>query len=96
MWGPWGCCRLSRLGGGPGERCPPAARYRADAWHVFAAGVTASVGGDEHGGHDGRLANPLVLATFTAPSFGRVHAARDDGGVRDRPGRWTGRWTGRR
>ncbi|MBE1590979.1 replication initiator [Nonomuraea angiospora] len=53
--------------------CPPcAARYRADAWHVFAGGVTPDDGGDQVG-------HPMVLATFTAPSFGRVHAARDGG-----------------
>ncbi|MEU6713808.1 replication initiator [Nonomuraea sp. NPDC046802] len=52
--------------------CPPcAARYRADAWHVFAGGVTPD-DGDEAG-------HPLVLATFTAPSFGHVHACRDGG-----------------
>ncbi|MFC4010898.1 replication initiator [Nonomuraea purpurea] len=81
--------------------CPPcAARYRADAWHVFAGGVTPGDsaprdhghadsiaadddgdGGDDGGGFDddGRVTHPLVLATFTAPSFGRVHAARDGG-----------------
>lgn len=59
--------------------CPPcAARYRSDAWHVFASGVTVNRD-DQHGGHGETLANPLVLATFTAPSFGRVHAARDGG-----------------
>ncbi|MEV4072243.1 replication initiator [Nonomuraea fuscirosea] len=61
--------------------CPPcAARYRADAWHVFAAGVTVANGdGDSHDGRGQSVTNPLVLATFTAPSFGRVHAARDGG-----------------
>jgi hypothetical protein len=68
--------------------CPPcAARYRADAWHVFAAGVTAGrksgadgddAAVDDVDGDDG-WGNPVVLATFTAPSFGRVHAARDGG-----------------
>ncbi|TMR88295.1 replication initiator [Nonomuraea basaltis] len=74
--------------------CPPcAARYRADAWHVFAAGVRhgndadhdadgprgddgGAAGLGDEGGH-GAVGNPLVLATFTAPSFGRVHAARE-------------------
>ncbi|MFC5816845.1 replication initiator [Nonomuraea harbinensis] len=70
--------------------CPPcAARYRADAWHVFAAGVRAgrddaahesadeSADGLDHGDEPG--GNPIVLATFTAPSFGKVHAFRDGG-----------------
>ncbi|MFI6742135.1 replication initiator [Nonomuraea sp. NPDC050451] len=61
--------------------CPPcAARYRADAWHVFAGGMTpaASAASDDSDGVDD-AGHPLVLATFTAPSFGRVHAARDGG-----------------
>ncbi|MFI6637440.1 replication initiator [Nonomuraea fuscirosea] len=70
--------------------CPPcAARYRADAWHVFAAGVTAGRGeaagestdesADGLDDGDDRRGNPIVLATFTAPSFGKVHAFRDGG-----------------
>ncbi|NUW33647.1 hypothetical protein HTZ77_19730 [Nonomuraea sp. SMC257] len=58
--------------------CPPcAARYRADAWHVFAGGVTPAENGSDDGDTDDRLPHPMVLATFTAPSFGTVHAARD-------------------
>ncbi|MEU8244756.1 replication initiator [Nonomuraea sp. NPDC048916] len=59
--------------------CPPcAARYRADAWHVFAGGVKRAGTGDQDGDGCGEAgASPLVLATFTAPSFGAVHAARD-------------------
>ncbi|QFY06145.1 hypothetical protein GBF35_05165 [Nonomuraea phyllanthi] len=77
--------------------CPPcAARYRADAWHVFAGGVmhTDSTGAADDSDDDGMAdddgadidegagdqgPHPMVLATFTAPSFGRVHACRDGG-----------------
>ncbi|GAA2268509.1 plasmid replication initiator protein [Nonomuraea roseoviolacea subsp. roseoviolacea] len=63
--------------------CPPcAARYRADAWHVFAGGVTPADSatnddGDAYTDAEDRLPHSMVLATFTAPSFGTVHAARD-------------------
>ncbi|MGW0481184.1 replication initiator [Nonomuraea sp. NPDC003214] len=59
--------------------CPPcAARYRADAWHVFAGGVTRADREDDDGdGGQASGGSPMVLATFTAPSFGAVHAARD-------------------
>ncbi|MFI6919339.1 replication initiator [Nonomuraea spiralis] len=56
--------------------CPPcAARYRSDAWHVFAGGVSRALPAPD----SDAAGSPLVLATFTAPSFGRVHAARDGG-----------------
>ncbi|HEX4813201.1 MAG TPA: replication initiator [Nonomuraea sp.] len=71
--------------------CPPcAARYRADAWHVFAAGVRYEQRADDDQADNERAGtsagNPLVLATFTAPSFGRVHAARDGRVCRSRRG----------
>jgi hypothetical protein len=48
---------------------PCAERYRADAWHLIAAGLRGGKGvPDTVTGH------PAVFATLTAPSFGVVHA----------------------
>ena len=70
--------------------CPScAATYRRDTWQLVAAGlrgrvprlpgrvdaVPASVAG-----------HPVVLATFTAPSFGAVHRVTLDGACRERRG----------
>jgi hypothetical protein len=68
------------------SRCPPCSeRYRRDAYFLVAAGLA----GDETRGVSPSVAShPLVLATFTAPSFGAVHRrVVDAGGVRRcRPG----------
>jgi hypothetical protein len=50
--------------------CPPCAEtYRRDAYHVIRTGLTGGKGVTENvAGH------PAVFATFTAPSFGPVHA----------------------
>ncbi len=60
--------------------CPAcAARYRADAWHLVAAGLRGGKGVPETvAGH------PAVFATLTAPSFGPVHARRADRPCRPR------------
>lgn len=58
-------------------RCPSCSSvYRYDAYHLVAAGLRGGKGVPEHvGGH------PCVFATFTAPSFGRVHTRRERGGT---------------
>lgn len=66
--------------------CPPCAeRYRADLWHVVAAGLRGRDGGS--GPRSSASASvpstvsghPAVFATLTAPSFGRVHTIGRDG-----------------
>ena len=55
-------------------RCPACARrYRADAWHLVAAGI---VGGK--GVPASVTEHPMLFATLTAPSFGRVHSRPRD------------------
>jgi len=59
------------------SRCEPCARtYRYDAYHLIGAGLRGGKGVPATvSGH------PLVLATFTAPSFGRVHVRREQAGT---------------
>lgn len=56
--------------------------YRADTWHLIAAGLRGRAVAAERPGTRGGVSlavpgsvagHPVVLATFTAPSFGRVH-----------------------
>src|SRR5512133_1466376 len=58
------------------SRCPScAATSRADAYQLLAAGLTGGKGIPETvAGH------PRLLVTFTAPSFGKVHGQRAQGG----------------
>jgi hypothetical protein len=50
--------------------CPPCAeRYRGDAYHLIAAGLRGGKGVPET-----VVEHPAVFVTFTAPSFGPVHA----------------------
>jgi hypothetical protein len=52
--------------------CPPCSRvYKRDARHLVRAGLTGGKGVPES-----IAAHPCVFATFTAPSFGPVHARR--------------------
>jgi hypothetical protein len=57
------------------SRCPScAATYRADAYQLLAAGLKGGKGvPDSVSGH------PRLFATFTAPSFGRVHTCKAQG-----------------
>jgi hypothetical protein len=57
------------------SRCPScAATYRADAYQLLAAGLRGGKGVPETvAGH------PRLFVTFTAPSFGRVHARKVQG-----------------
>jgi hypothetical protein len=57
------------------SRCPScAAVYRADAYQLLAAGLRGGKGVP-----DTVAAHPRLFVTFTAPSFGRVHARRAQG-----------------
>jgi hypothetical protein len=57
------------------SRCPAcAATYRADAYQLLAAGLRGGKGVP-----DTVAAHPRLFVTFTAPSFGRVHARRAQG-----------------
>ncbi len=58
-------------------RCQPCAEvYRQDAYQLVNAGVAGGKG------LPGTVAaHPAVFATFTAPSFGRVHVRRERGGT---------------
>ena len=59
--------------------CPSCSHeYKGDVWHVLMAGAA----GGMKDVPDTVAAHPLVFATFTAPSFGPVHAAKKPG----RPG----------
>lgn len=50
--------------------CSPCAyRYRGDAWQIIAAGIRGGKGTPET-----VSGQPMVFATFTAPSFGAVHS----------------------
>ncbi|KWW98987.1 hypothetical protein LI90_617 [Carbonactinospora thermoautotrophica] len=56
------------------SRCPACARvYAADTFHLIRAGLCGGKGCPES-----VRAHPRVFATFTAPSFGPVHARRVD------------------
>jgi len=56
--------------------CPPCSReYGADMWHLLRAGAA---GGDK-GVPTSVATHPMVFATFTAPSFGPVHAIKQPG-----------------
>lgn len=71
--------------------CPSCAdRYRADTWHVIAAGLRGREPSPGMAGAGGRVpgsvaGHPVVLATFTAPGFGAVHRASDGGPCRSLP-----------
>jgi hypothetical protein len=70
--------------------CPSCAEtYRRDTWHLVSAGLRGRAP-SLPGGVDAVPASvgthPAVLATFTAPSFGAVHRASDDGPCRVRRG----------
>jgi len=57
-------------------RCQPCAEvYQADAYQLVKAGVA-----DGKGVPETVASHPRVFATFTAPSFGRVHIRRERGG----------------
>lgn len=70
--------------------------YRRDTWHVIAAGLRGRALAGERPGVRGGVAvavpesvssHPVVLATFTAPSFGAVHRASGDESCREGKGR---------
>lgn len=72
--------------------CPACAEvYRRDTWHVVAAGLRGRAASAVPGAADGVpssvAAHPVVLATFTAPSFGAVHRVSADQPCRARSGR---------
>lgn len=53
--------------------CPQCAEiYRADAWHLIAAGLEGGKGVTRS-----VSTHPMVFVTLTAPSFGRVHSRRE-------------------
>jgi hypothetical protein len=57
------------------SRCPScAATYRADAYQLLAAGLKGGKGVPESVAE-----HPRLFATFTAPSFGKVHSRRAQG-----------------
>jgi hypothetical protein len=57
------------------SRCPScAATYRADAYQLLAAGLKGGKGVPET-----VASHPRLFVTFTAPSFGRVHARKAQG-----------------
>jgi hypothetical protein len=59
------------------SRCPScAAVYRADAYQLLAAGLRGGKGVPETVSE-----HPRLFVTFTAPSFGRVHARRAQGSL---------------
>jgi hypothetical protein len=59
------------------SRCPScAATYRADAYHLLAAGLKGGKGIP-----DTVASHPRLFVTFTAPSFGRVHTRKAQGRV---------------
>jgi hypothetical protein len=56
--------------------CPQCAEvYRADAWHLIAAGLQGGKGVARS-----VSTHPMVFITLTAPSFGRVHSRRERSG----------------
>lgn len=54
---------------------PCSARYRADAWHLIAAGLRGGKGVPKDA-----ATHPTLFVTLTAPSFGSVHSRRDRNG----------------
>lgn len=54
---------------------PCSARYRADAWHLIAAGLRGGKGVPEV-----VATHPTLFVTLTAPSFGPVHSRRESDG----------------
>lgn len=54
---------------------PCSATYRADAWHLIAAGLQGGKGVPE-----GAATHPTLFVTLTAPSFGPVHSQREQNG----------------
>jgi hypothetical protein len=68
-----------RCGNRRASVCPSCSHeYQGDVWHLVMAGAVGGIKGVP----DTVAAHPLVFATFTAPSFGPVHAAKKPG----RPG----------
>ncbi|WP_435829325.1 replication initiator [Nonomuraea muscovyensis] len=58
------------------SRCPACAEtYRADTYHLIRAGLTGGKGVPET-----VTTHPTLFVTLTAPSFGAVHARREQGG----------------
>ena len=55
---------------------PCSAVYRADAWHLIAAGLRGGKGVPKE-----VSTHPTLFVTLTAPSFGRVHSRRDANGL---------------
>jgi len=54
---------------------PCSTTYRADAWHLIAAGLRGGKGVPEDA-----ATHPTLFVTLTAPSFGPVHSRRDENG----------------
>src|SRR5215213_2896150 len=69
---------LKPCGNRRAQVCGPCSEvYRGDAWQLVVSGLRGGKGVPETvAGH------PIVFATFTAPSFGPVHAVRDVGDTR--------------
>src|SRR3712207_40676 len=68
-----------RCGNRRASVCPSCSHeYKGDVWHLIMAGAAGGIKGVP----ETVAAHPLVFASFTAPSFGRVHAAKKPG----RPG----------
>ena len=68
-----------RCGNRRASVCPSCSHeYKGDLWHVLMAGAAGGIKGVP----DTVAAHPLVFASFTAPSFGLVHAVKKPG----RPG----------
>jgi Replication initiator protein, pSAM2 len=64
---------LKACGNRRASRCPSCSEtYRRDAFHVIASGLRGGKGIPE-----AVRTHPCVFATFTAPSFGPVHARRE-------------------
>jgi hypothetical protein len=67
---------LKACGDRRASRCPSCSEvYRADAWQLIAAGLRGGKGLPET-----VASHPRLFVTFTAPSFGPVHARREHGG----------------
>lgn len=79
---------LTACGNRRASRCPAcSATYKDDTYHLIISGLRGGKGVPEEVSQ-----HPRVFATFTAPSFGAVHAHREQGGKtvpcrprRDRP-----------
>lgn len=67
---------LTACGNRRASRCPSCSQtYRDDTYHLILSGLRGGKGVPE-----GVSAHPRVFATFTAPSFGPVHARRERDG----------------